>query len=298
MLFRSRRVAEMLVSDDPNVLREGLRIVSRNRNIAEGLKSIADRLGVIAAEKASSGIQPRTIPQITIHKEPPRATGGSVFDKMHAAKHMQEGGGLESFIKSLGSQGAAFGTQTEQEQAGHQRDPISELGKGAYNAVEHLAKENIDNANLLATGNRDQFSGKPGFEAGMLTMGATPFGMTKGGVNIGHGPGIPLSFTERMEQGKQVAMNAYNRGAGGGSYGFSAKGRTAPDAPKGSQDRFIQENQAGWQQDKQAALDAYRQTVNPQESQHLLAPGESYADFLNSFKNGGSVFDKMKRASK
>lgn len=226
------------------------------------------------------------------------ASGGSVFDKMHAAKHMAGGGGLESFIKSLGSQGAAFGTQTEQEQAGHQRDPISELGKGAYNAVEHLAKENIDNANLLATGNRDQFSGKPGFEAGMLTMGATPFGMTKGGVNIGHGPGFPLSFTERMEQGKQVAMNAYNRGAGGGSYGFSAKGRTAPDAPKGSHDRFIQENKSRWEQDKKAALDAYRQTVNPQESQHLLAPGESYADFLNSFKKGGSVFDKMKRASK
>ena len=226
------------------------------------------------------------------------AAGGSVFDKMHAAKHMAEGGGLESFIKSLGSQGAAFGTQTEQEQAGHQRDPISELGKGAYNAVEHLAKENIDNANLLATGNRDQFSGKPGFEAGMLTMGATPFGMTKGGVNIGHGPGFPLSFTERMEQGKQVAMNAYNRGKGGGSYGISAKGRTAPDAPKGSHDRFIQENKSRWDQDKKAALDAYRQAVNPQESQHLLAPGESYADFLNSFKKGGSVFDKMKRASK
>lgn len=294
----ARRVAEMLVSDDPNVLGEGLRIASRNKNIADGLKSIADRLGVIAAEKASSGIQPRAIPQITIHKEPPRATGGSVFDKMHAAKHMQQGGGLESFIKSLGSQGAAFGTQTEQEQAGFQRDPISELGKGAYNAVKHLAKENIDNANLLATGNRDQFSGKPGFEAGMLTMGATPFGMTKGGVNIGNGPDIPLSFTERMEQGKQVAMDAYNRGKGGGSYGISAKGRTAPDAPKGSHDRFIQENQSRWQQDKQAVLDTYRQTVNPQESQHLLAPGESYADFLNGFKKGGSVFDKMKRASK
>ena len=81
----ARRVAEMLVSDDPNVLGEGLRIASRNRNIAEGLKSIADRLGVIAAEKASSGIQPRTIPQIVIHKEPPRATGGSVFDKMKRA---------------------------------------------------------------------------------------------------------------------------------------------------------------------------------------------------------------------
>ena len=95
----ARRVAEMLVSDDPNVLGEGLRIASRNRNIAEGLKSIADRLGVIAAEKASSGIQPRAIPQITIRKEPPRATGGSVFDKMHAAKHMQQGGELSSFLE-------------------------------------------------------------------------------------------------------------------------------------------------------------------------------------------------------
>ena len=91
----ARRVAEMLVSDDPNVLGEGLRIASRNRNIAEGLKSIADRLGVIAAEKASSGIQPRTIPQITIHKEPPRATGGSVFDKMHMARKRAEGGGTD-----------------------------------------------------------------------------------------------------------------------------------------------------------------------------------------------------------
>ena len=119
------------------------------------------------------------------------ASGGSVFDKMHAAKHMQQGGGLESFIKSLGSQGAAFGTQTEQEQAGFQRDPISELGKGAYNAVEHLAKENIDNANLLATGNRDQFSGKPGFEAGMLTMGTGAVAgvpMRAGEFALGSGP--------------------------------------------------------------------------------------------------------------
>ena len=29
-------------------------------------------------------------------KEPPRATGGSVFDKMHAAKHMQVGGGTDA----------------------------------------------------------------------------------------------------------------------------------------------------------------------------------------------------------
>ena len=92
----ARRVAEMLVSDDPNVLGEGLRIASRNRNIAEGLKSIADRLGVIAAEKASSGIQPRIIPQITIHKEPSRATGGSVFDKMHMARKRAEGGGTDA----------------------------------------------------------------------------------------------------------------------------------------------------------------------------------------------------------
>jgi len=316
--YVGKDIARKIMGEEPNV--NGLRSLSgENLKVGgEGMNEFYDKMLPKAVEKLGKAygvkvqrgvdttgnpvnyvdIPPAWKQEILKKGFPLFATGGSVFDKMHMAKHMAGGGGLESFIKSLGSQGAAFGTQTEQEQAGHQRDPISELGKGAYNAVEHLAKENIDNANLLATGNRDQFSGKPGFEAGMLTMSATPFGMTKGGVNIGNGPDIPLSFTERMEQGKQVAMNAYNRGAGGGSYGFSAKGRTAPDAPKGSHDRFIQENQSRWQQDKQAALDTYRQTVNQQESQHLLAPGESYADFLNGFKKGGSVFDKMKRASK
>ena len=154
--------------------------------------------------------------------EPPRATGGSVFDKMHAAKHMQEGGGLESFIKSLGSQGAAFGTQTEQEQAGFQRDPIIELGKGAYNAVEHLAKENIDNANLLATGNRDQFSGKPGFEAGMLTMGTGAVAgvpMRAGEAVLGSGPirayhGSPYDFDkfDASKIGTGEGAQAYGHG--------------------------------------------------------------------------------------
>lgn len=154
------------------------------------LSGVAARYGEKIPAKAAirTGILADTV---TPDGTQPRATGGSVFDKMHAAKHMQEGGGLESFIKSLGSQGAAFGTQTEQEQAGFQRDPISELGKGAYNALEHLAKENIDNANLLATGNRDQFSGKPGFEAGMLTMGTGAVAgvpMRAGEFALGSGP--------------------------------------------------------------------------------------------------------------
>ena len=148
--------------------------------------------------------------------------GGSVFDKMHAAKHMQQGGGLESFIKSLGSQGAAFGTQTEQEQAGFQRDPISELGKGAYNDVEHLAKENIDNANLLATGNRDQFSGKPGFEASMLTMGTGAVAgvpMRAGEAVLGAGPirayhGSPHDFDkfDLAKIGTGEGAQAYGHG--------------------------------------------------------------------------------------
>jgi len=150
------------------------------------------------------------------------SSGGSVFDKMHAAKHMAEGGGLESFIKSLGSQGAAFGTQTEQEQAGHQRDPISELGKGAYNAVEHLAKENIDNANLLATGNRDQFSGKPGFEAAMLPMGTGAVAgvpMRAGEAVLGAGPirayhGSPHEFDkfDLAKIGTGEGAQAYGHG--------------------------------------------------------------------------------------
>ena len=64
-----------------------------------GQSNIKANLGILSTpfvSQSSENEQPRTIPQITIHKEPPRATGGSVFDKMHAAKHMQKGGGTDA----------------------------------------------------------------------------------------------------------------------------------------------------------------------------------------------------------
>ena len=56
----------------------------------------AIRTGILADTVTPDGTQPRTIPQITIHKEPSRATGGSVFDKMHMARKRAEGGGTDA----------------------------------------------------------------------------------------------------------------------------------------------------------------------------------------------------------
>lgn len=62
------------------------------------LSGVAARYGEKIPAKAAirTGILADTV---TPDGTQPRATGGSVFDKMHAAKHMQEGGGLSSFLK-------------------------------------------------------------------------------------------------------------------------------------------------------------------------------------------------------
>jgi hypothetical protein len=148
------------------------------------------------------------------------AAGGSVFDKMHAAKHMAEGGGLESFIKSLGSQGAAFGTQTEQEKAGWQRDPISEAGKFTYDGLDHLAKDVSRDSEAMRYGNHDQVSGKSFFEAGMLPMGTGAVAgvpMRAGEAVLGAGPirayhGSPHDF-DRFD------ISKIGTGEGAQSYG-------------------------------------------------------------------------------
>lgn len=220
----ARRVAEMLVSDDPNALGEGLRIASRNRNIAEGLKSIADRLGVIAAEKASSGIQPRIIPQITIHKEPPRATGGSVFDKMHAAKHMQEGGGLSSFLK-----GEYSGNKEGQHGGGYLgiESPTGNAGIGGQGWRENTPEGRLGRASIT-------------------------------NVDVGHKIGdLNLTGSYRANQ-REIARPP----AGGNTY-F--------DPIEHSGQKFRMPNDI----DKRFMLGLSKQ-----------------------FSDGGSVFDKMKRASK
>ena len=87
----------------------------------------------------------RTIPQITIHKEPPRATGGSVFDKMHAAKHMQEGGGLSYFLE-----GGISGNKEGQHGGGYLgiESPTGNAGIGGQGWRENTPEGRLGRASI------------------------------------------------------------------------------------------------------------------------------------------------------
>lgn len=45
------RVAELLTSDDPTKLAAGMRIMVSNKKVSDGMRAIADRLGVAAQSK-------------------------------------------------------------------------------------------------------------------------------------------------------------------------------------------------------------------------------------------------------
>lgn len=56
-------VAELLTSNDPRKLQQGLAMAQKNQKIADGLRSIADRVALAGQTKA--------LPHITIHPQGP-----------------------------------------------------------------------------------------------------------------------------------------------------------------------------------------------------------------------------------
>lgn len=108
--------------------------------------------------------------------------------------------------------GAPYGVGTTQEQVvsdQRQTGSVGGIASGLYNALLGLAKGNIENSEALRTGNYDQFSGKPGFDAAMLPMGTGAVAgvpMRAGEAVLGAGPirayhGSPHDF-DRFDLGK------------------------------------------------------------------------------------------------
>lgn len=111
-------------------------------------------------------------------------------------------------------------------------------------------------------------------------------GAPGGAGGLGSGVRGPLSFSERMDLGKAIAMEQANRGRSVGNYGMSGN-RNAPAPTKGSFDDLAGRVRSGWNDDKAAALDAFRDAagVKP-EAKTLLAPGESLDDLAAGFNLG------------
>ena len=89
----------------------------------------------------------------------------------------------------------------------------------------------------------------------------------------------PLSFTERMAQGQDIAQELRNRGRSMGNYGLPLGGN--PQAPLTSAQRFGAEQQAGYRADMGRILDAYREATGLPRAgteRPLLAPGERPED--------------------
>ena len=171
----------------------------------------------------------------------------------------------------------AFGVLTPQEQADIPPNLVDRLvallGNKAATAV--MAPGNAlrsTPSNPVTTGDMIE----PVADLAQLMIG-TPGGA--GGV----GSGARLSFSERMAQGKDLAMERANRGQASGNYGMGGR-RQAPDAARGSVDRLAAEQRAGWQGDKSAALDQYREATGIAPEQNaLLAPGETMDDLARGF---------------
>lgn len=94
------------------------------------------------------------------------------------------------------------------------------------------------------------------------------------------GEAEPLSFTERMELGKQLALERANRGFSTGPSGRVKLMKTAaPDPRKGTFDRLAAETRAAFQGDKDRILEQYRRATGTSDADKvLLAPGESLED--------------------
>jgi len=151
--------------------------------------------------------------------------------------------------------------------------PLVNAGRHSIDAAINAAKLPGDvYAGRVAQGSADYFD-----RAADLAQFVT--GVPGGAGGLGSG----ARFAERMQAGKDLAQELRNRGRSTGNYGMTGR-RTAPDAPKGSFERFAAEQRAGWNSDKDAALDAFRgATGTKPENKMLMAPGESLADLIASF---------------
>ena len=124
-------------------------------------------------------------------------------------------------------------------------------------------------------------------------MVGTPGGSGGLGSHLRGMPTSELSFSERMALGKELAMERSNRGFSTGSQGRSYS--VSPDAPRGSFDRLYQEQRSYWNQDKDAALNAYREAIDPSHGA-MLAPGETLDDMAREFTLGSGATDKRTAA--
>lgn len=104
----------------------------------------------------------------------------------------------------------------------------------------------------------------------------------------GLGSGARLSFTERMQLGKDLARERANRGFSEGNYGLKGR-RQAPDAPKGSFDRLAAETRAGFKGDKSRIVEDYRRATGTADTDRMmLAPGETVEDMADALYTGGN----------
>lgn len=124
-------------------------------------------------------------------------------------------------------------------------------------------------------------------------MVGTPGGSGGLGSHLRGLPTSELSFSQRMELGKELAMERSNRGFSTGSQGRGYS--VSPDAPRGSFDRLYQEQRSYWNQDKDAALNAYRESIDPSHGA-MLAPVETLDDMAREFTLGSGATDKRTAA--